>query len=66
MTNELPSLKANLGLLLRGDYKDLAEFLEIIEPALRRTGVQLVHKQASASKLWIKEGDDMNDTRKTI
>jgi hypothetical protein len=65
MTNEIPSLKANLGILLRGDYKDLAEFLEIIEPALKRTGVQLVHKHASASKLWIREGDEMNDYGKT-
>lgn len=64
MTNEL-TLKANLGLLLRGDYMALAEFLIMIEPALRETGVQLVHKHASASKLWIKEGDEMNDSRKT-
>lgn len=56
-------LKANLGLVVRGDYSAINAFMEGIEALLNETGVQLVHKHASASKLWIKEGDDMNGTK---
>lgn len=63
--NELPEMRVNLGLLLRGDYKSLANLLIKIGPMLDETGVQFVHKQLSASKLWIKEGDGMNDIGKT-
>jgi hypothetical protein len=28
--------------------------------------VQLVHKHLSASKLWIKDGDEMNDNGRTL
>ena len=56
-------LKANLGLVCRGEYSALSEFSERLEKLVEEMGIQIVHKHVSASKLWIKEGDDMNDGR---
>lgn len=56
-------LKANLGFVIRGEYSALSEFSERLERLVTDTGVQIVHKHASASKLWLKEGDDMNAAR---
>jgi hypothetical protein len=56
-------LKANLGLVVRGEYSALSEFSERLERLTSDTGVQIVHKHVSASKLWIKEGDEMNGAR---
>lgn len=55
-------LKANLGLVLRGDILDLRTITEGIDLLLRSNpSVQIVFRHVSASKLWIKEGDGMND-----
>jgi len=56
-------LKANLGFIIRGDYSDLTDFSEKLEKLIIETGVQMVHKHASASKLWIREGDEVNELR---
>jgi len=58
--NEI-ELKANLGIVVRGDILELKDFLVTLNDYLSEfTGINLVHKQLSASKLWIKEGDEMN------
>lgn len=54
-------LKANLGFVVRGDFTGLNLFAEKLDQLALEIGVRIVHKQASASKLWIKEGDDMNE-----
>lgn len=54
-------LKANLGIVVRGDFTGLNLFADLIDELALQAGVQVVHKQASASRLWIKEGDEMND-----
>jgi hypothetical protein len=64
--NKFSEMKANLGILFRGDFRALEDLLERIAPILEETGIQIVHKQVSASKLWIKEGEDMNDRTKTL
>jgi hypothetical protein len=56
-------LKANLGLVFRGEYSALSEFSERLEELVNEMGIQIVHKHVSASKLWIREGDEMNDQR---
>ena len=51
-------LKANMGMVLRGDFIALkAVMLELSELLAKRPEVQIVHKHVSASKLWIKEGE---------
>ena len=64
--NNLSEMKANLGILIRGDYRALESFLHYMGPILEETGLQLVFKQVSASKLWIKEGEDINDRPKAL
>ena len=60
----MTEIRANLGLVLRGDIDDLKTLIEGLDRLLIETpGVKLVHKQVSASKLWLKEGDDMNAAR---
>ena len=61
MTEEM-SVKANLGLVLRGEIVALKSFLERLDGLISETTkVQLVHKHVSASKLWLKEGGEMNE-----
>ena len=56
-------LKANLGIVLRGDVIALKSFVERLDEMIAEsTGMQLVHKHVSASKLWINEGDGMNES----
>jgi hypothetical protein len=58
----MTELKANLGIVLRGDFVELRTFLVRLDGLLDDSpDVKLVHKQVSASKLWLKEGSDMND-----
>jgi len=55
-------LKANLGIVLRGEVVALKGFLERLDGLISESGgVQFVHKHLSASRLWIKEGDGMDD-----
>jgi hypothetical protein len=55
-------LKANLGLVVRGEVIALKAFTQRMDGLISESrGVQLVHKHLSASKLWINEGDGMND-----
>ena len=57
---ELTELKANLGLVLRGDIVVLRALMSDLDRLLARSpAVQVVHKHVSASKLWIREGDEM-------
>jgi hypothetical protein len=61
MTEEM-SVKANLGLVLRGEIVALKGFVERLDGMISETpDVQLVHKHVSASKLWVKEGGEMNE-----
>ena len=55
--NDLFALKANLGIIVRGAMNDLSLFADRIEELCKELGLIVCHKQASASKLWIKEGD---------
>jgi hypothetical protein len=64
MNHNMPELKANLGLLVRGEYGGLCRFLEHVQKMADGAGVQLVFQQVSASRLWIKEGDEMNDDKR--
>lgn len=57
-------LKANLGIVLRGEVVALKGFVERLDGLISESSrVQLVHKHLSASKLWINEGDGMNDSK---
>jgi hypothetical protein len=54
-------LRANLAIVLRGDILELKDFLVTLDDYLSEfTGISLVHKQLSASRLWIKEGGEMD------
>lgn len=55
--NDLFALKANLAVVVRGSMDDLAAFAERVEQIAPELGLIVVHKQASASKLWIQEGE---------
>jgi len=60
--HDMTELKANLGLVLRGDIVVLRLFMDDLEKLLnKRPDVQIVHKHVSASKLWIREGEEMNE-----
>jgi hypothetical protein len=60
--NDLTELKVNLGMVLRGDVVVLKELMADLDRLLsKRPEVQIVHKHVSASKLWIREGDGMNE-----
>ena len=60
--SEITELKANLGLVLRGDFVVLKALMTDLDRLLaKRPEVQIVHKHVSASKLWIREGDGMNE-----
>ena len=57
-----PELKANLGIVLRGDVIALKGFVERLDELISESPeVQLVHKHVSASKLWLKEGGTEHD-----
>ena len=51
------AVKANLAVILRGDVNALAAFADELERLAPERGLVIVHKQASASRLWVKEGD---------
>ena len=60
--SERMEMKANLGLVFRGEVVALKGFLERLDELTSETPeVQLVHKHVSASKLWVKEGGEMNE-----
>jgi len=60
--NEMVELKANLGVVLRGDFVVLKALMADLDRLLaEKPEVQIVHKHVSASKLWIREGDGMNE-----
>ena len=60
--NKLTELKANLGIVLRGDVVVLRAFMVDLDKLLaNRSEVQIVHKHVSASKLWIREREEMNE-----
>jgi len=59
--NGITELKANLGIVLRGDVIILKSFMAELDGLLRdNPELQVVHRHVSASKLWINEGDGMN------
>ena len=59
--NGITELKANLGLVLRGDVIVLKALMADLDRLLRdKPELQIVHRHVSASKLWIREGDGMN------
>ena len=59
---ERMEMKANLGLVVRGEIVALKGFVERLDGMISETPeVQLVHKHVSASKLWVKEGGEMNE-----
>ena len=60
--NDTSELKANLGIVLRGDVIALKSFVERLDELIAEsTDIQLVHKHVSASKLWVKEGGTEDD-----
>jgi hypothetical protein len=57
-------VRGNLGLILRGDVMDLKVLMERIEGFLvEAPGVQLVHRQFSGSRLWMKESDEIDECK---
>lgn len=56
-TSGLFTVKANLGVIVRGSMSDLSLFAELVEALASEHRLVVVHKQASASRLWIKVGD---------
>jgi hypothetical protein len=57
MSNELLQLKVNVGLVLRAEISALKHFVDQLDYLFKASpDVELIHKQLSASKLWIKEG----------
>jgi hypothetical protein len=58
------SINVNLALVLRGEVLEIREIAQALDRLLTdRPGVKLIHKQTSANKLWIKNGDEMNDNQ---
>jgi hypothetical protein len=58
----ITEVKANLGLVLRGDVIALKAFMADLDKILdKRSELQVVHRHVSASKLWIREGEEMNE-----
>ena len=61
-------IKANLGLIIRGDIKELSDFADELEELLDDyDDLILVHNHLSANKLWIQDktepdvdGDELN------
>ncbi len=51
------AVKANLGFVVRGTMEDLAAFADRLETLAPEMGLVIAYKQASASRLWIKEAD---------
>lgn len=53
------TIKANLGLVVRGEVSALKAFASAVQTAIDDSAgdVQLVFKTVSGSRLWIKEGD---------
>lgn len=50
-------LKANLGLVIKGDIYELRDLLKAVQETIEKSPTaQLVYKKLSADKLWIKEG----------
>lgn len=56
------TINANLAIVIRGELMAIKEVADVIERILSvNPEVRVIHKQVSVSKLWIKEGDGMND-----
>ena len=56
------SIKANFGIVLRGDVLDIKFIVQDLEPLLLKyPGIKVIHKQISVNKLWIQIGDEMNE-----
>ena len=56
MSNEI---KANLGLVVRGDVVALKTLVGRLNEVIADVGeLEIIFKHVSASKLWIKEGGD--------
>jgi len=49
--------KSNLGLVVRGPMDALRTFDNEVEALCARLGLKIAFKTASASKLWVKEGE---------
>jgi hypothetical protein len=56
-SHDLFGLKANLGFVVRGDMETLGTFNARLEALISELGLKIAFKTASASKLWIKEGE---------
>jgi formamidopyrimidine-DNA glycosylase len=55
-------LKANMALVVRAPLSDIQDFAKDLTELLQaRPAILVVHAQMSGSKLWIKEGGDMNE-----
>ncbi len=57
LSKELTNLKANVGLVVRGPVAVLRTFDTEVEALCARLGLKIAFKTASATKLWIKEGE---------
>ena len=60
--NDFTEVKVNCAILIRGDVIALKRIMQQLNQWIsHEPELKLVHQQVSASKLWIKEGDDMNE-----
>ncbi len=54
-------LKANLGLVIKGDLYELRDLLKAVQDTIAKSPTaSLVYKKLSADKLWIKEGSKVD------
>jgi hypothetical protein len=60
--NDFTEVKANCAILIRGDILAIKRIMQQLDQWLsHEPDIKLIHQQVSASRLWIKEGDDMNE-----
>ncbi len=56
-SKDLFGVKANLGLVVRGPMDALRTFDDRVEALVAELGLKIAFKTASASRLWVKEGE---------
>lgn len=59
---DLTEIKVNCAVVIRGDILTIKQIMQELDRWIsQENNLKVIHQQVSASKLWIKEGDDMNE-----